>query len=178
MKNARSSLFVLLWIVVLIFMLLAFAPAVAAQRTMEQPGSENAVCSFDDGKAASVRYVRAPANGKDAFHLGKLWTPGGNPIFLFTETRLSVGDTDIPAGAYSIFLVPGREEWTLIVSSNVSSGTRYDERQDLVRARMQTGELNQAEGKLVIYFGRVGPRECDMRLDFGKTRAWIEFKEK
>jgi Protein of unknown function (DUF2911) len=171
---------VMLWLVVLllIFMLLVFAPPVFAQPAVEQPASETAVCTFGDAKQLSVRYVRLVAGRGDAMRLGKLWMPGGYPLWLFTDAELRVGNSDIPAGAYSIYLLPGKDEWTFIVNANVTNSTSYDQRQDLLHARMQTGELSQREERLTIYFGRIGPKGCDMRLDYGKTRAWIEFQER
>jgi Protein of unknown function (DUF2911) len=178
MRNARLSFGLLVWLVLWMFALLVFAPAVAAQGSSALPGTENAVCSFEDGRQVSVRYVRVAMNAKEQLRAGKIWTPGGSPLLLFTETKLSVGrGSEIAPGAYSVFLMPGKEDWTLIVSSNVSSDGKYQEGRDVARARMDAGELNQPEAHVTIYFGHVGPRQCDMRLDYGKTRAWVEFRE-
>ena len=178
MWNAKLSFGILVWLVLLIFALLMFAPTVAAQVSSAEPGPENAVCSFEDGKQVSVRYVRAAMSGKEQLRTGKLWTPGGSPILLFTETKLRLGNaSEIAPGAYSMFLLPGKEDWTLIVSSNLSSDGKYQEGRDVVRTRMDAGELNQPEAHVTIYFGHVGARQCDMRLDYGKTRAWVEFRE-
>jgi Protein of unknown function (DUF2911) len=180
MTSAKKAPSVLLWVVlILIFMLLvALSPPALTQHTQEEPGSATAICTFEDGKQVSLRYMRPSTSRRDGLRLGKLWIPGGSPPFLFTESDLRFGNSDIPTGAYSIYLIPGNEAWTLIVNRNVTSGVSYDERQDLLRARMQLGELNEPAEELTIYFGHVGPRECDMRFDYGKTRAWIEFKEK
>jgi DUF2911 family protein len=178
MRKAKPWLFFLLWMLMVSVVFLVFAPAVMGGGAAEPSEPDNAVCSFEDGKGMSVRYVHAPANGKEAARPGKLWSPGGQPMLLFTDGALSVGNGEVPPGAYAMFLIPGKQEWTLIVSRDVKGASTYDERQDVVRARMEVGELSQAEPKLTIYFGRVGGKVCDMRLDYGKTRAFIDFKEK
>ena len=97
---------------------------------------------------------------------------------LFTETGVTLGNTLVPAGAYTMYLLPSKKDWTLIVSRNVTIDSKYDKNQDLVRAPMQTGELSQAEGQLKVFFGHTGPKRCEINVDYGKNRAWIEFMQK
>jgi hypothetical protein len=124
---------------------------------------QNAVCDFADGKQVSIRYV--PSAAKEAPRFGKLWNPGGNSIIvLFAETDFPVANSDIASCAYSIYLIPDKDEWILILNRNVTSQA-YDERQDPLLACMQTGELLQKTTEFTIYFGRVAPRACDMRVD-------------
>jgi hypothetical protein len=40
------------------------------------------------------------------------------------------------------------------------------------------GRASPEPWQFTIYFGQVGPKVCDMRVDYGKTRAWVEFDEK
>ena len=180
MAHTKNTSSLLLWIAVVftILMLLIFVPAVVAQSPGDDAGSQAAVYSFPDGKQVSVRYKRAPATAKEVLRPGKLWTPGGSPAFLFTEAELRIGDSTLAPGAYSIYLIPGKENWTFIVSGAVTGDSPYNEKQELLRARMETGELPDRAEQVTIYFGMTGPKECDMRVDYGKTRAWIEFKEK
>ena len=155
--------------------LLLFAPLTPVRGGNDEATSATAVCDFADTKQVSVRYV--PSTAMDAPRIGKLWNPAGHSILLFTETDLRVGNSNIASGAYSIYLIPDKDEWTLVLNKNVASGA-YDERQDLLRTRMQRGELPEKNEHFTTYFGRVGPRGCDMRVDYGKTRAWLEFEEK
>ena len=37
-----------------------------------------------------------------------------------------------------MYLIPGEDEWTLVINKNVTAGSKYDEGDDLVRAPMQT----------------------------------------
>lgn len=139
--------------------------------------TNTAVCTFADDKQMSVRYNPAKM-GKEEPPRDKVWIPGNSPMDLFTETPLILNNVDIPTGAYRLYYIPGKETWTLIVSKNVGSNTAYDEKQDLVRAPMQTGKLPQPETEVSVYFGHIAPKTCDMRVDVGKMRVWLDFAEK
>jgi hypothetical protein len=151
--------------------------AVAQQAADPEPGA--GVCTFADGKELTVRFNRVAADPKKDLPMGKLWMPGGDPMHLFTETELVVNNVLIPVGAYSIYLIPAKDNWTVIINKNVTANSPYDEKQDLVRVQMPTGKLPQAEGLLNVYLGHIAPKRCEMRVDFGKTRAdGMEFNEK
>jgi hypothetical protein len=135
-------------------------------------------CTFDDGKQMKVQYNKSPAKREEELQQGKLWEPGGSPMILFTQTVLSLGNSQIPAGAYSLYVIPEKENWTLVVNKNVAAGSKYDEKQDLVRAPMQVGEIgNPVEGTKVA-FAHVAPKQCNMRLYHEKAGAFAEFHER
>jgi hypothetical protein len=136
------------------------------------------VCTFADGRELTVRYNRAAYDPKKELPVGKVWAPGDSPMSIFTESALRVGNADLPIGAYNMFFIPGRDNWTLIINKNVASGSAYDDKQDIVRIPMPTGKLPQAEKNLSIYLGHIAPKRCEMRVDFGKTRAdGMEFNQ-
>jgi hypothetical protein len=108
----------------------------------------------------------------------KVWAPGGLAMTLFTETELTIATTSLPAGAYTMYLLPGKKDWTLIVRRNVTIDRQCDQNQDLVRATMQTGELSQPEEQLKAFLGHIGPKRCEINADYGKNRAWVELMQK
>ena len=61
------------------------------------PGqSAEAVCTFDDGKQLKVEYRNSTAKGPEKFHDGRIWEPGGSPMFLFTQAALDLAGSVIP----------------------------------------------------------------------------------
>jgi hypothetical protein len=169
------------WLAILLTLLggTLFPNIAAAQQAASDPEPGAGVCTFADGKQLTVRYNRAAADPKKDLPGGKLWSPGGDPMNLFTETELVVGNVQIPIGAYSMYFVPGKDNWTLIINKNVVAGSSYDEKQDLVRVQMPTEKLPKPEEQLSIYLGHIAPKRCEMRVNFGKTRAdGMEFNEK
>ena len=137
-----------------------------------------AACDFQDGKELSVRYLNDGASQvREKLPEGRLWLPGGAPMFLFTETELLVGDSAVPAGAYSMYLIPAKNSWTLVLNKNVTDASKYDEHQDLSRISMQIGRLSSPE-QFTVSLGHVAPKQCNMRIYYGETGVWAEFKER
>jgi Protein of unknown function (DUF2911). len=140
----------------------------------ESQQMQTSACSFDDGRQISVRYRPDLSNRK--LPEDKIWSPGGSPMFFFTSTPLSVSNSKIAIGAYSMYLLPQRNRWTLVLNKNVTPESTYDEHQDLLRDAMEVGQLSASQPFQVI-FAHVGPKQCNMRIYQGKTGIWTEFKE-
>jgi hypothetical protein len=152
--------------------LIANAPA----QSSSAPETQTAYCNFDDGNQMTVQYV--PKVGKnDEPRNGKAWTPGGTPMVLFAQTALTLGGSPIPTGAYNVFAIPGRNNWTLVVNKNVTAGSKYDEKDNIAKAQMDLGSLGEAEKDVRVSFAHSGPKQCSMRIDYGKTGAFVDFKE-
>jgi hypothetical protein len=145
-----------------------------AQQT---PAMSTTSCSFQDGKQISVRYDSVINGDKKALPMGRLWMPGGQPMWLFTQAALTVDTSEIPIGAYSLYIIPDKQDWILIVNRNVSAGSNYNEHEDLARVRMSLGQLSESQKDLSVFFGHVAPKQCNMRIYYGKSGAWAEFKE-
>jgi Protein of unknown function (DUF2911) len=137
-----------------------------------------AVCTFDDGKQMKVEYSNATAKHGQEFHDGRLWEPGGSPMFLFTEAELTIGGALIPAGAYSLYIIPEKRSWTLVVNKNATAAGQYDERQDLVRAPMEIGANDVSVAQVQVALAHIAPKQCNLRLYYEKTGAWAEIHEK
>lgn len=135
-----------------------------------------ASCTFADGKSVTAEYHPVPSKKTEPPY-GHIWMPGGSALTLFAETAITLNGAEIPTGGYTMYLLPGRKDWTLIVSKNTDV-SKLDKDHDLAQALMQTGELNEPAPELSLYFGHVSPNVCEINVDFGKNRAWTEFKEK
>jgi hypothetical protein len=153
-----------------------FVPSLFAQ------APARAVCNFDPNTQLAVEYQ--PINvdvGKPVFGheipYNKVWAPGGKPMVLFLNHPIVIDGKQIPVGAYTMFVIPAENKWTLIVSRSTDTSGKYDEHQDLVRVPMQWGELSSPESRFTIYFAHLGPSQCSMRLDLDKARAWVEFQD-
>jgi len=133
-----------------ILIAMAIATKTTAQKATEAE-SKATVCTFEDGKQISARYIPVPLARKEGPSPGKVWTPGDSAMALFTETDLTLSNTSIPTGAYTMYLIPGKKVWTLVVSRNLKMDAPYEEREDLVRAPMETGTLDSAEDKLSVF---------------------------
>lgn len=159
------------WRAVLITFLLT--PCLFAQGS--GPATSTTTCNLDDGRQVYVRYVPV-SNKQEKVQNGKAWAPGGTPMTLFTEAPLTLGSSQIPVGAYTLYPIPGRT-WTLAVNKNVTAGAAYDQNQDVARTQMETAQVEQPSDSLEVAFAHVGMR-CTLRIYVGKTASFADFTAK
>jgi hypothetical protein len=155
-----------------------FTAAAAAHQADATDPTATATCDFDDGKEITAKYDSSVMSSKDQPRNGKLWLPAGSPITLFTQVALVLNSVEIPVGAYSMYVIPDRKEWTLIVNKNVSSPKTYDDKQDLVRAPMELGGVNSPPKQLHLSIAHSGSKQCSIRLYYETTGAFVDFTEK
>ena len=139
--------------------------------------SDTVSCNFADGKQITARYSRVPVNKKEKLRENKIWMPGGSAMILFSGADLKFAGKQISTGAYTMYLVPGRKNWTLVVSKNEKPEAAYDPQQDVARGEMDLGQLSQPTHRLTLYFGQTGPKQCALRVYYGDTGAFTEFDE-
>ena len=74
------------------------------------------------GKPVKLCYGRPSSRGRtmlggEAVPYGKLWRTGANePTIFFTPVAVTVAGISVPPGTYSLYTVPGRGEWEIIVN--------------------------------------------------------------
>lgn len=157
------------------FLLLVLPLTAPAQQKPDPAPTAAAVCTLQDGNQVTVRYPDHPTKKQD-LRLGELWPPSTSPMFLFTSVELALGSSTLPPGAFSMYVIPEKEKWTLVINKAVSAGAPYQQQQDLARQPMQVGQLSEAQAFEVAF--AQAPKQCNMRVYSGKTGAWAEFKEK
>ena len=161
----------LVWRAVLISILLA--PFAVAQSGGNQ---STTTCNLEDGRQVYIRYT--PVSTKqEKISNGKPWAPGGTPMTLFTEAQLSLGTSTIPVGAYTVYPIPARGNWSIVVNKSVTPGAAYDEKQDVARAPMETAQVESPSDQLEVAFAHVGNR-CSLRVYIGKTASFVDFNAK
>jgi hypothetical protein len=160
---------------------LAYGQASAAA----DPGSATATCDFSDAQQLAVQYrqLTIPKKDKDNFlgrqvPYGKVWQPGQQPLTLYTNAPLTIAGENVPIGAYTMYLIPNKKEWTLVVSKNTNPSAAYDPAMDLVRAKMEIGTLTSPELRFNVTFEHTGPKECSLRVDVADVGAWVPFQQK
>lgn len=146
--------------------LLALSAAALAQDTQQT------YCNFDDGNQVTIQYN---PNVKEQPHNGRVWAPG---ITLYVQTPLLLGNSELALGAYTVYLIPDKKSWTIIVSKNVTAGAAYNSADDVARASMDLGELPEPQKTLQLSFGHMAAKQCNLRVYYDKIGAFTDFKEK
>jgi hypothetical protein len=160
--------------VTLVFLLIASSFLLAQQTAVQS----ETTCTFSDGKQLTLRYPQIEYKKNAALPDGTPWPSESSPIYLFSQADLTIGSTKVPAGAYSVYTVPGKKDaWDLVVSRDVTNDGKYDASKDLGRVALQTGTLENSSNQFVAYFGHIAPKTCTLRLDYGKERGYTDFQE-
>jgi len=152
--------------------------ALPARQADSNDPTATASCDFEDGMQITAKYNSSTMSGKDLPRNGKLWMPGGSPITFFTQVPVILDHIEIPVGAYSVYVIPDRKEWTLIVNKNVASPKTYDDKQYVVRASIELGGVDSPPKQLHLSFAHVSPKVCSIRLYYETTGAFVDFTEK
>src|SRR5207248_9630741 len=86
---------------------------------------------------------------------GKGWRNGANEATTFvTTTDVMVGGTHVPAGSYSLFVVPNQDKWTLIINKKTGEwGIPYEYQSDeLARVHLNLATLPSPVENVKIAF--------------------------
>jgi hypothetical protein len=158
----------------------AFGPAFA-NRPLGVLSPADSVITRVGSAAIAVRYSRPAMRGRAIFGVmvpwDRVWRTGANSATLFeTSANLVIGGTAVPAGTYSLYSIPSRTGWTLIINRNTGQwGTDYDAQHDLARIPMEVTPLAQAVEQFTIAVEREGERAGVLALAWERTRAAVRF---
>lgn len=110
---------------------------------------------------------------------GKVWRTGANEAtLLVTQNDLTIGDTTLPAGAYTLFTLPGEDgSMTLIINKQVGQwGSRYNEEHDVVRLPMEGSDLEETVDRFTMELKRTpDTNEGTLTLSWEKKAFSIGF---
>lgn len=104
-------------------------PACVTRATPEQLAGRSSPLesvSFRVGTArVKVCYGAPSAKGRKVFGelipYGKLWRTGANePTMIHTSAPITVAGVAVPAGVVSLYTVPGKSEWEIIINRSVT----------------------------------------------------------
>jgi hypothetical protein len=131
-------------------------------------------------KAALVRitYSRPQLKGRSLSELapmGQVWRTGANEadeIVFYKDAK--VGDKEVKAGSYSLFTIPGADEWTIILNSNLNQwgAYSYDEAADVLRTTAKASKGTEKLEAFSITFDEKGDA-VNMVLGWGTTRVTV-----
>jgi len=116
-----------------------------------------------------IAYSRPGAKGRPVFGglvpLGEVWRTGANSRTLVTfSTPVKLNDREIPAGKYSLFTIPGPQEWTIILNRDTTSSSfAYSATNDVVRFTAPAAKLSENVETFSIVINAI--RDDSARID-------------
>lgn len=162
------------------------AAACHAQQDKSQRPSPPATATFDlgGGQSITIDYSSPRAKGRTIFGglvpYGKVWRAGANEATAFANTAdVTIGGTLVPAGQYTLFVIPEQDKWTLIISKKTGEwGTDYPgQSNDLARIDMKASTLPSPVENFTISFEKAGSG-ANLNVDWETTRASVMVSKK
>ncbi len=139
-----------------------------------------AKCDLPGGGSITVDYSSPQVKGRKIFGglvpYGEPWRTGANEATTFVTTAdLMIGGKHVPTGKYTIFTVPNKDKWVLIVSKKTGEwGIPYPGAdQDLVRADMNASATASPVENFAIAFDK-GSKGCTLRIEWENTRGTVD----
>jgi Protein of unknown function (DUF2911) len=158
------------------------AIAIHAQQDKSKRPSPPATakCDLPGGKSITMDYSSPRVKGRKIFGsdivpYGEVWRTGANEATTFVTTAdVMVGGKHVPAGKYTIFTVPNKDKWVLIISKKTGEwGIPYPGADsDLLRADMNASSTSTPVENFTIAFDK-GDKDCTLRIEWENTRATI-----
>lgn len=130
-----------------------------------------------------VDYGRPHKRGREIFGSvvpwDQVWRTGANAATQFsTSADLIVGETEVPAGTYTVWTLPSKSGWKLILNKQAGQwGTEYHPDQDLARIDLKSDTLMEPVETLTI---TIAPRAdgAQLQIDWDTTRLSVPIRRK
>jgi hypothetical protein len=111
---------------------------------------------------------------------GKLWRTGANePTIFYAPIPLSVAGIAVAPGVYSLYTVPGRQEWEVIVNKSVSQWGHENQytpevkAQEVGRAKLKAERSDTPLETFTIRAEPQSSKAASLILEWEKTRVRI-----
>jgi len=132
-------------------------------------------------KDIKVVYSRPQLKGRTLAKLApadKVWRTGANEAAEITFYKNVVfGGEKVKKGTYTLFTIPGANEWTVILNkaSNVWGAYSYDEKQDVVRVK---GAVSKSDTPIEAFSISIekGDGVANLYLGWGNTIVTVPVK--
>jgi len=110
----------------------------------------------------------------DVVPYDKAWRAGANqPTKLTVSRDFSFGGTAVKAGSYSLFMVPGKGSWTVMLSTNLTaSQEEHDAKDDVAHLTVKPAALPALRERLRYTFDE--PQDDRVMLDLEWERIRIQ----
>jgi hypothetical protein len=123
-----------------------------------------------------IAYSRPSMKGRQIFGslvpYGAVWRTGANNATKISfSTAVKLNGTEIAAGAYAFYTIPGENEWTIILNKGVGqSGTQYDQNADVARFKATPVKLSDTTiDTFTIEFNHVRDESAVITLVWEQT---------
>ncbi len=153
-------------------------PAVRAQRLiLPQTSPKASVMQTVGLTEITVTYNRPGVKSRtiwgDLVPYDEVWRVGANENTTISfSTPVRIGGKELTAGTYGLHMIPGKEEWTVIFSTNFTSWGSYfyDEKEDALRIKVKA-EAGEFTERMAFLIANLKDDAADVVLAWEKLRV-------
>ncbi|OOG72363.1 DUF2911 domain-containing protein [Algoriphagus sp. A40] len=162
-------------------LLLASFVSFAQQIQMPQASPSSKISQQVGLSVVTVDYSRPSTKGRKIF--GELvpydviWRTGANsPTVITFSTEVSIAGQKVPAGSYALYAIPGKTEWTILLSKNTKlwGAIGYNPADDQMRMKVKPSKTSSKYETFEITFNNLTDNSATVALKWENTKA--EFK--
>ena len=149
----------------------------------QQRASPHETISTDvGGHKITITYGRPYMKGRKIVGglvpYGKVWRTGADEATtLQTDVDLDINGLKVPAGEYSLFTLPNKDGWTLIVNKVAKQwGLAHKDEDDFGRTKMQVSKSNSPVEQFTISLRPAGSDAITLKMEWENTVASATLK--
>jgi hypothetical protein len=111
---------------------------------------------------------------------GQVWRTGANPATtIVATTDLMIGPLAVPAGTYTLYTLPGKSDWLLIVNQQTGQwGTEYSQAKDLGRVPMKATPMTSPQEHMTITFEHTSGSSTQLHVRWETTDRYVTITAK
>jgi hypothetical protein len=110
---------------------------------------------------------------------GQVWRTGANGATKVTfSTSVKLNGTEVAAGTYALFTIPGEDEWTIIINKGAAQwgAFQYDEKADVARFKVTPMQLAEQIETFTIEFNLIRDESAVVNLVWDHTVVPIKLE--
>jgi hypothetical protein len=131
--------------------------AISVANAQEKPKSPaEKVTGTINGATIKINYGSPSVRGRkiwgELVPFGEVWRAGANDATTFeTDKELTIEGSKLPAGTYSFFVIPNKDECTIIFNKEAKQwgAYKYKDKEDQLRVKIKPQMANSNVEKLV-----------------------------
>jgi tetratricopeptide (TPR) repeat protein len=168
----------------ILFIVAAFVTTFAsAQIKMPQASTTQKITQDFGMGAIELTYSRPNIKGRTVLKekselapLGSMWRLGANAAtkIKFTD-KVTIGGTELEAGTYVIYAIPGKDMWDVIFNKGVNNwGTDgYKEAEDVVHVKVKAEKAANFAESFTMQIINVAAETCELHMTWGNVQVAV-----